>query len=96
MLRLGKELDELNIVGDQIGCPTYAQDLAKSIISIVSKIDLDDSRSGIYHFCGDESCTWYEFALAIFKESKSLNMIPVNVILTYVGMFGVVIVSNLL
>jgi len=75
MLRLGKELDELNIVGDQIGCPTYAQDLAKSIISIVSKIDLDDSRSGIYHFCGDESCTWYEFALAIFKESKSLNMI---------------------
>lgn len=75
MLRLGKELDELNVVGDQRGCPTYAQDIAKSIISIVSKIDLDNSRSDIYHFCGDESCTWYEFALAIFKESKSFNII---------------------
>ena len=54
MLRLGADRDELSIVGDQIGCPTYAQDIAKSIVSILSCLDLKDSSSGIYHYCGDE------------------------------------------
>ena len=68
MLRLGADRDELSIVGDQIGCPTYAQDIAKSIVSILSCLDLKDSSSGIYHYCGDEPCSWYEFARAIFLE----------------------------
>ena len=74
MLRLGKESDEVNIVCDQRGCPTYAQDIAKAIILIISKDDLNNTSSGIFHFCGDTSCSWYDFALAIFKESKSINM----------------------
>jgi dTDP-4-dehydrorhamnose reductase len=70
MLRLGADRDELSIVGDQIGCPTYAQDIAKSIVSILSCLDLKDSSSGIYHYCGDEPCSWYEFARAIFLEAE--------------------------
>jgi dTDP-4-dehydrorhamnose reductase len=68
MLRLGAVRDELSIVGDQIGCPTYAQDIAKSIVSILSCLDLKSSSSGIYHYCGDEPCSWYDFARAIFLE----------------------------
>ena len=70
MLRLGADRDELSIVGDQIGCPTYAQDIAKSIVSILSCLDLKDSSSGIYHYCGDEPCSWYDFACAIFLETE--------------------------
>jgi dTDP-4-dehydrorhamnose reductase len=70
MLGLGVDRDELSIVGDQIGCPTYAQDIAKSIVSILSCLDLKDSSSGIYHYCGDEPCSWYDFARAIFLEAE--------------------------
>ena len=70
MLRLGADRDELSIVGDQIGCPTYAQDIAKSIVSILSCLDLQGSSSGIYHYCGDEPCSWYDFARAIFSEAE--------------------------
>ena len=70
MLRLGADSDELNIVGDQIGCPTYAQDIAKSIVSILSCLDLKGSSSGIYHYCGDEPCSWYDFSRAIFLEAE--------------------------
>jgi dTDP-4-dehydrorhamnose reductase len=70
MLRLGADRDELSVVGDQIGCPTYAQDIAKSIVSILSCLDLKGSSSGIYHYCGDEPCSWYEFARAIFLEAE--------------------------
>jgi dTDP-4-dehydrorhamnose reductase len=70
MLRLGADHDELSIVGDQIGCPTYAQDIAKSIVSILSCLDLKGSSSGIYHYCGDEPCSWYDFARAIFSAAE--------------------------
>jgi len=70
ILQLGTESRELSIVKDQIGCPTYAQDLAKSIVAILSYLDLNRSVSGIYHYCGDEPCSWYEFACAIFSEAE--------------------------
>ena len=58
------------MIGDQIGCPTYAQDIAKSIVSILSSLDSKVSSSGIYHYCGDEPCSWFEFAQAIFLEAE--------------------------
>ena len=70
MLRLGAERDELSIVGDQIGCPTYAQDLAKAIVVMLPKIELEQLEYGIYNYCGDSPCSWYEFAEAIFKQAK--------------------------
>ena len=70
MLRLGADRDALSIVGDQIGCPTYAQDIAKSIVSILFFLDAKSLSSGIYHYCGDEPCSWYDFARNIFLEAK--------------------------
>ena len=71
MLQLGANYDELSVVGDQIGCPSYAQDIAKSIVSILSFLDLKGLSSGTYHSCGDESCSWFEFARAIFLEAEA-------------------------
>ena len=70
MLRLGAEQDELSVVGDQIGCPTYAQDMAKAIISLMKQIKLKSPNSGIYHYCGDQLCSWFEFAEVIFEEAR--------------------------
>lgn len=70
MLHLGANRDELSIVGDQIGCPTYAQDIAKSIISIFPHLYLKKDIQGIYHFCGDKPCSWNDFAKVIFTEAK--------------------------
>ena len=80
MLRIGAERDELSVVGDQVGCPTYAQDIAKSIIAIFPHIYLEKDIQGIYHFCGDKPCSWNDFAQVIFSEAKCFgNRIPNSV-----------------
>ena len=73
MLRLGAERDELSIVGDQIGCPTYAQDIARSIVEIVPQLNSREYND-IYHYCGDQPCSWYDFANAIFDQAMSNNL----------------------
>ncbi|MBA0198312.1 MULTISPECIES: dTDP-4-dehydrorhamnose reductase [Pectobacterium] len=81
MLRLGKERDTLSIVNDQRGCPTYAGDLAQAIISLLEK----NVEGGIYHYCGDEEVSWYEFSQAIFSVavqkallSKAPTLTPIT------------------
>lgn len=74
MLRLGSERDSVDIVGDQIGCPTYAQDVARAIVTIIPTLNKGDSLSGLYHFCGDSPCSWYHFAKDIFSEADKLNL----------------------
>lgn len=73
MIDLGKENNELHIIQDQFGCPTYAQDIANAILCIVLKIAKNQSESGVFHFCGDNPCSWYDFAKVIFKEAKLLG-----------------------
>lgn len=78
MIRLGKERDSLGIVFDQTGCPTYAGDLASAIMQIIENIDTrEDNKTlfGIYHFSNKGVCSWYDFAIMIFK----LNNIEVKV-----------------
>ena len=75
MLRLGAERDELGIVGDQIGCPTYAQDIARSIVEIAPQLNSRE-YNGIYHYCGDQPCSWYDFANAIFDQVTNNLKIP--------------------
>lgn len=72
MLRLGAECDELSIVGDQIGCPTYAQDIARTVVEIVPQLNSRE-YNGIYHYCGDQPCSWYGFANAIFDLAMTNN-----------------------
>ncbi|AXM89106.1 dTDP-4-dehydrorhamnose reductase [Anoxybacillus ayderensis G10] len=65
MLRLVKEKEEIGVVNDQIGSPTYTVDLARFIIELVQT-----EKFGIYHATNSGSCSWYEFAKAIFEESN--------------------------
>jgi len=72
MLRLGQERDELSIVSDQIGSPTYATDLAKTIFAIVNNKDYQDKErtTEIYHYSNEGEISWYEFAKEVFKIAK--------------------------
>lgn len=63
MIRLGKERDALGVVFDQIGSPTYARDLARSIMQIVDKGIIP----GVYHFTNEGVCSWYDFTRAIHR-----------------------------
>jgi len=68
MMRLMNERNELNVVADQIGSPTYAADLANAILDIISS---GKWESGIYHYSNEGKISWYEFALAIQKITGS-------------------------
>jgi len=74
MLSLAKKRDELSIVSDQTGCPTYAQHLAKAIVCALSMLKNDTSLYGLYNYCGDKSCSWFDFADEIFSEAKCLGL----------------------
>ena len=73
MLRLAQKNDSIKIVSDQIGCPTYAQDIAKAIISVISFFKNNKIKYGIYHYTGDDPCSWYQFAEYIFFEAQKLG-----------------------
>jgi dTDP-4-dehydrorhamnose reductase len=65
MIRLGNDRDELSIIFDQIGSPTYARDLAKAILDIVQQNP--SNFKGIYHYSNEGVCSWFDFAQAIFE-----------------------------
>ena len=68
MLRLGKERDELGVIFDQVGTPTYAHDLAQCILDIIP--NLKNESPEIYHYSNEGVCSWYDFAKAIFEMSE--------------------------
>ena len=72
MLNLGKERDELNVVSDQIGSPTYATDLAETILKIIDNKNYQDKEQSteIYHYSNEGEIGWYDFAKEIFKLAK--------------------------
>ena len=65
MLRLAEDRDELGVVGDQIGTPTYAKDLAEAILHIVPQLNTEKVQ--IYHYSNEGVCSWFDFAHAIFE-----------------------------
>jgi dTDP-4-dehydrorhamnose reductase len=67
MLRLGKEREELNVVYDQVGTPTYASDLAVAILDLLQK---GFSGYTLYHYSNEGAISWYDFAKAIFDLSS--------------------------
>ena len=72
MLKLGVETTELSVVADQIGCPTDASDLAKSILSMSTTKHFP---SGTYHYRGASALSWCEFAEAIFEEANTQRLL---------------------
>lgn len=64
MLRLGEERGEVGVVHDQVGSPTYTVDLAKFMVEL-----METNKYGIYHATNTGVCSWYEFAVEIFKQA---------------------------
>ena len=64
MLRLGAERDELTVVDDQLGCPTYTGHLAPALVEIA-----EARTHGVLHVAGGGSCTWWELACATFERA---------------------------
>ncbi|PLR90794.1 dTDP-4-dehydrorhamnose reductase [Bacillus sp. T33-2] len=64
MLRLGQERGEVGVVHDQVGSPTYTVDLARFMIEL-----METDKFGIYHASNEGVCSWYEFAVEIFKQA---------------------------
>ena len=81
MLRLGKERNELNVVSDQIGSPTYATDLAGVILEIIKSKEFreENKTTQIYHYSNKGEISWYEFAQEIFKiENMDCKVSPIT------------------
>lgn len=75
MLRLGKERNELSIVDDQIGSPTYAGEIANAIIRLILTQKKNENIHGIYHFTGNEVMSWFDFASLIFEQALKSKVI---------------------
>jgi dTDP-4-dehydrorhamnose reductase len=76
MLKLGAERDELKIIADQTGTPTYAMDLASCIIHIIKSGSV---AYGIYHYSNEGIASWYDFAKAIFDISETkVKTLPIK------------------
>ncbi|WP_419802746.1 dTDP-4-dehydrorhamnose reductase [Mucilaginibacter sp.] len=68
MLKLGNDRDELKIIADQIGSPTYAIDLASAVLQL---IESGSNAYGLYHYSNEGVTSWYDFAQGIFDISKT-------------------------
>lgn len=80
MLRLGREHGQLNVVFDQIGTPTFAADLAETLLKIIQASEIKPERfvPGIYHYSNEGVSSWYDFARAIFEISGvNCKVLPV-------------------
>lgn len=74
MLRIGKEKGKASVVNDQVGSPTYTYDLARLLVDMIQT-----DRYGTYHATNEGLCSWYEFAVEIFRQAKlSVEVTPVT------------------
>jgi dTDP-4-dehydrorhamnose reductase len=81
MLRLMKERESINVVNDQLGCPTYAADLANAIMLIINKHSTINNQYSIFNYCNEGVISWYNFAVAIQELTGSnciVNPIPTS------------------
>ncbi|MBO7502621.1 MAG: dTDP-4-dehydrorhamnose reductase [Paludibacteraceae bacterium] len=75
MLRFGREREELRVVYDQIGTPTYAYDLAKTIFTA---IETEEWHPGVYHFTNEGVCSWFDFTIEILRQSRlKCRVVPI-------------------
>jgi len=76
MLQLSKEKDQLSIVNNQIGCPTYTKDLANVILKIIKT---NSNEFGIYHYSNSGQTSWYNFAKTVFEiKNIKIDLNPIN------------------
>jgi len=76
MMNLLGQKEEIKVVSDQIGSPTYSADLAGALINIISR---NEPKFGTYHFSNGASCNWYEFACAIYERGREMGLLKKEV-----------------
>jgi len=76
MLKLANGREQLSVIADQIGTPTYAIDLAGAILDIVQS---EKTSYGVYHYSNEGVASWYDFAVAVFELSNTdINVLPIG------------------
>lgn len=85
MIKLGKEREQIKVVIDQVGCPTYGEDIALVINKLITQFYAEKNTQKIYHFTNLGVCSWYDFAVNIFKSAQKLGydlkvkeILPIN------------------
>lgn len=78
ILRLAQEREELKIVADQFGCPTYAAHIAQTLINIAKQINPEFKQWGTFHYCDLPETNWHNFAEAIVKIAREKYLLRVK------------------
>jgi len=83
ILKLSREKEDLRVVADQKGCPTWTGHVSDALVRVAARIRLDNRQTpwGTYHFCGKEPTSWYDFAWRIVQEGRLRETLRVNRIL---------------
>ena len=77
MLRLGRQRDSLSVVADQFGCPTQAGSIADVLLQLAQRYAREGALAwGLYHYSGRLPCTWFDFAVEIFRQAAVKGMLP--------------------
>ncbi|MCQ4318545.1 dTDP-4-dehydrorhamnose reductase [Stutzerimonas zhaodongensis] len=76
MLRLGAQRDALSVVADQFGCPTQAGSIADVLLQLAQRYDRHGTLAwGLYHYTGRSPCTWFDFAVEVFRQAEAKGML---------------------
>lgn len=79
MQRLGKEREQLGVIFDQVGTPTWAGDLATTILEILSQLEKGGTQKGLYHYSNEGLASWYDFAVEIMELSNiKCKVLPIE------------------
>ena len=76
MLRLGCQRDALSVVADQYGCPTQAGSVADALLELAQRYAQNGVLAwGLYHYSGRSPCTWFDFAVEVFRQAEAKGML---------------------
>lgn len=76
MLRLGCQRDALSVVADQYGCPTQAGSIADALLELAQRYAQNGVLAwGLYHYSGRTPCTWFDFAVEVFRQAEAKGML---------------------
>ncbi|MCQ4265180.1 dTDP-4-dehydrorhamnose reductase [Stutzerimonas stutzeri] len=76
MLRLAQQRDALGVVSDQIGCPTQAGSIARVLLELARRYAAEGELAwGVYHYSGAPACSWYDFAVEIFRQGADVGLL---------------------
>ena len=70
MQKLGNDRNELNVIFDQVGTPTFAGDLAQTILEILTQLEAGSTKKGVYHYSNEGIASWYDFAVEVMSLSN--------------------------